>query len=200
MGAWSVFLQRGMKRIEQALLIVTFLAFCWLAMQAVHELGHITAAWATRAEIIQVRLHPTIISQTMLGDNPRPGVVVWAGPMMGSLLPLAAFGLARVCRAPGVYLFRFFAGFCLAANGIYLTMGPSEGEADTGVMMQNGSPRWVLLLFGLSALSSGIYLWHREGPHFGLGEANGKVSRSATIASVLLLASIVAVELWFNSR
>ncbi len=33
------------KRFEQAILIVTFLAFCWLAMQAVHELGHVVGAW-----------------------------------------------------------------------------------------------------------------------------------------------------------
>ena len=40
-----------MKRIEQAILIATFLGFSWLAMQAVHELGHVVGAWLTRAEV-----------------------------------------------------------------------------------------------------------------------------------------------------
>ena len=100
-----------MKRFEQATLIISFIAFSWLAMQVVHELGHVVAAWLTKAEITKVALHPCIVSRTDIGHNPHPSIVVWAGPIVGAALPLLAFLVAKVCRAPGVYLFRFFAGF-----------------------------------------------------------------------------------------
>ena len=55
-----------MKRIDQGVLIVTFLGFCWLAMQGFHELGHVFGAWVTGGEVVKVALHPTIISRTDL--------------------------------------------------------------------------------------------------------------------------------------
>ncbi len=38
-----------MKRFAQVLLIGTFLPLCWLAMMAVHELGHVLARWPPAA-------------------------------------------------------------------------------------------------------------------------------------------------------
>ena len=189
-----------MKRLDQVVLIGAFLAFSWLGMQVVHELGHVLGAWLTKGEVMKVALHPCIISRTVLGYNPHPGVVVWAGPIIGSVLPLAAFLVARVFRLPGVYLFRFFAGFCLIANGVYIAFGPGEGLADTGIMMQYGSPRWLLVLFGTATAPLGLYLWHGEGKYFGLGEAAGEVNRRAAVVSVFLLALVVGVELVVNSR
>jgi hypothetical protein len=195
-----IFGARIMRCSEQVILIVTFLAFSWLAMQAVHELGHTVGAWLTGAEVIKVALHPGIISRTDMGHNPHPLLVVWAGPVMGAVLPLLAFLVAKACRFSGVYLFRFFAGFCLLANGVYIALGPAEGAADTGVMMQHGTPHWAMFLFGILTVSPGLYLWHGQGKHFGLGEAGGKVNRQATIAAVLSLTVIVGMELIFNSK
>lgn len=189
-----------MRRSDQVILIVTFLAFSWLAMQAVHELGHVVGAWVTGAEVIKVALHPGIISRTDLGYNPHPALVVWAGPVLGAVLPVLVFLAARACRAPGVYLFRFFAGFCLIANGVYIAFGSADGAADTGVMMQHGSPYWVMIIFGILTVLPGLYLWHSQGKHFGLGEAGGKVNRQAAIVSALLLLAVVGVELIINSK
>src|SRR5260370_35165234 len=105
-------------RIPQMILIGTFIPLCWLAMQVVHELGHVLLAWATKGEVTKVALHPLIISRTDLAENPRPLAVVWGGPILGCLISLAAFGAASISRMAGVYLFRFFAGFCLVANGV----------------------------------------------------------------------------------
>ena len=189
-----------MKRIEQLILIVTFIGFSWLAMQAVHELGHVLGAWITGAEVSKVALHPCIIARTDIGLNPHPLVVVWAGPVVGVTLPLLAFLVAKVCWFPGAYLFRFFAGFCLVSNGVYIAFGPSTGGADTGVMILHGSPRWLMVFFGLPAAALGLYLWHRQGAHFGLGEAKGKVDGRATVVSALLLLAIAGVELIINSK
>lgn len=187
-----------MKRFEQVILIVTFLGFSWLAMQAVHELSHVIGAWVTGAKITKVALHPCIISRTDLGYNPYPLIVVWAGPIIGSALPLLAFLVAKACRLADIYLFRFFAGFCLVANGYYIALGHAEGGADTAVMMMHGSPRWVMVFFGILTASLGLYLWHRQGIYFALGEANGKVNRRAVIVSVSLFMAITVVELIIN--
>lgn len=184
-----------MKRFAQSLLILTFTPACWLAMQVVHEAGHVLAARSTGGQVIKVALHPLILSQTVLGENPHPLAVVWAGPLVGTVLPLLMFGLAVAARLPGVYLFRFFAGFCLVANGVYIGIGAwlSE-EADPWVMTENGSPVWLLVLFGLLAAPLGLYLWHRQGPHFGLGEAKGKVSWGAAVTSTMLLVVVIGAE------
>jgi hypothetical protein len=46
-------------------------------------------------------------------------------------------------------------------------------------MRENGSPTGVLVFFGLLTLPLGLYLWHRQGPHFDLGAAKGTVSLGA---------------------
>lgn len=190
-----------MKRFAQILLIVTFVGFSWLGMQLVHEAGHVLVARLTGGEVIKVALHPLIVSRTDLGENPHPLAVVWGGPLFGSIFPLLLFGLASVLRWPGVYLCRFFAAFCLVANGVYIGTGwLLANGADPWVMRENGSPVWLLVLFGLCAMPLGMYLWHREGPHFGLGKAHGNVNWRAAVVSALLFVALVGVELVRNKK
>ena len=189
-----------MKRGYQILLIATFIAFSWLAMQVVHELGHVLGAAMTGGEVIKVVLHPLVISRTDVFPNPEPLFVVWSGPIVGVAIPLLMFAAAKVSRSPGMYLFRFFAAFCLIANGVYIAAGPVEGGADTGVMMQYGSPRWLMITFGFLTAPLGLYLLNRQGRHFGLGAANGTVNRRAVVVSVALLVVLAGVELIVNSR
>jgi hypothetical protein len=190
-----------MHRLAQALLIVTFIGFSWLAMQVVHECGHVLVARLTGSEVVKVALHPLIVSRTDLGENPHPLVVVWGGPLFGVIFPLGVFGLAAVCRFPGLYLFRFFAGFCLVANGVYIGIGWLLADgADPSVMVENGSPRWILVLFGLLTAPLGLYLWHRQGRYFGLGEARGRVDLRAAVVSLLMLLVLAGAELVRNVR
>jgi len=91
----------AMRRLEQIVLIGTFLGFSWLAMQAVHELGHVAAARLTGGTVTQVVLHPCTISRTDVSPNPRPLVVVWAGPLVGATLPLLAYWMACVVKCQG---------------------------------------------------------------------------------------------------
>lgn len=185
-----------MKRFPQIVLILSFIPFCWLAMQVVHELGHVLTAAVTGGEVSKVVLHPLVISRTDLTENPHPLAVVWAGPFFGSLMPLLLFAVAHLLRVPGVYLFRFFAGFCLVANGVYIGIGHLLADgADPYVMMESGSPRWLLILFGAVAFPAGLYLWHRQGPNFGLGVAKGKVELRMAFVSLALFIALVAVEL-----
>ena len=168
-----------MKRIHQVLLIGTFLPLCWFSMQAVHEFGHVVVAVVTGGRVERVVLHPLTISRTDVSPNPHPLLVVWAGPILGVLLPLALM----FARFKWAYLLQFFAGFCLIANGAYIGVGSFGRIGDAGDMLRHGSPMWLLWLFGAVTLPLGLYLWNGLGPHFGLGAAAGKVDHRAAYAS-----------------
>ncbi len=189
-----------MKRLEQWVMISSFIGFCWLAMQAVHELGHVLAALFSGATVTQVVLHPFALSQTRVDPNPSPLFVSIAGPVFGACVPVLALLLAAILHSPAIYLFRFFAGFCLIANGVYIGVCALPGIADAGDMLRNGATRWQLILFGLLTAPMGFYLWNGLGPHFGLGDAKGTVNRNAAAVSLLLLAVLAGIEFMLDSR
>ena len=190
-----------MNRLQQAVLIGTLVGFSWLAMQVVHEFGHVLVARMTGAAVVKVVLHPMTVSRTDLGGNPHPLAVVWGGPLVGSALPVLAFWIASIFQVPYLYLLRFFAGFCLIANGVYIGLGwRLANGADPGVMIGNGSPVWLLIVFGILTFPSGLYLWHRQGRYFGLGTAGGKVDGHATIISAILFLGLIVVECLLGNR
>jgi hypothetical protein len=158
-----------MKRLPQIILIVSTVLGSWLGMQAVHEFGHVLGAWATGGRVARVILHPLTISRTDLAVNPHPLVVAWAGPLVGVLAPLLLWGLAAALRLTGAFVLRFFAGFCLIANGVYVAVGSFRGLGDAGDMLRHGASAWQLWLFGLLTVPIGLWLWHRQGRFFGLG-------------------------------
>jgi hypothetical protein len=182
-------------RAFQVLLIISFLAFCWLGFMAVHEFGHIAIACMSGGSLSHITLHPLQISWSTFSPNPHPRLVAWGGPVFGSLLPLGLLGIARTFRAPWTYLFRFFAGFCLLANGVYMLIDTFDRGGDAGTLLHHGASFWQIILFGLIAAPLGFWCWHGLGPHFGLGSAHGKVSRTATFVSASLLAITIAAEL-----
>ena len=173
-----------MKRMNQAILIGSFIPFCWLAFMATHELGHIVAGFLTGGSVNKVVIHPFAISRTDVSPNPNPLAVVWAGPIIGTLLPLLIWQTFLRLKLPADSLPRFFAGFCLIANGAYISIGAFDHVGDAGDMIKNGSPMWLLWIFGAFTIPTGFLLWHRLGPSFGLGESNGQVSESAAYFSI----------------
>jgi hypothetical protein len=189
-----------MGRLYQAILIASILGLSWLGMQIVHELGHVLAAWAGGEAVHRVVLHPLVISRTDTSHERHPLLVVWGGPVLGVLLPLAALGLTRLFLPRWSYLVRFFAGFCLVANGVYLGVGSFEGVGDAGDLLRYGAPRWTLISFGLICVPSGLALWHGLGPFFGLGEAKGRVDRQAALETLALLLIVVLVEVLADRR
>lgn len=189
-----------MSRILQFFFITSFLAFSWLAMQAVHECGHVLAAIATGGTVQKVVLHPLELSRTDVAPNPQALLVVWAGPLFGAILPLPAWGVAERCRWPHIFMWRFFSGFCLVANGVYLVGGALTDGADPGDLMALGVPKSALIAIGLIGAVCGLWLWNQQGHYFGIGKPGGKVSKSATTTAVILLIAIATVEWIFGSR
>jgi hypothetical protein len=179
----------------QATLVVSTLLGSWLGMQAVHETGHVLGALLTGGEVAAVVLHPLTISHTELIDNPHPLVVVWAGPLVGVVLPLTLWGLFAATGLPGGFVARFFAGFCLIANGAYLGVGSFFGSGDCGEMFRQGSPAWCLRVFGVVTVASGFWLWNGQGSRFGLGGARGRVDHRVARTALVMLFLLVLIGL-----
>jgi len=189
-----------MPRLYQVVLIVSTLGLAWLGMQVVHELGHVLAARASGEEVYRLVLHPLAISRTDASHDKHPLRVVWGGPVLGVLLPLVALVVTRWVHCRWFYLFQFFAGFCLIANGVYLGVGSIDGVGDAGDLLRYGAPRWPLIVFGLVTAPAGLYLWNGLGRHFGLGEARGRVDRRAAVIGLGLLLTVVLAEILVSGR
>lgn len=174
------------RRIDQFVLIASIGLGSWLGMQLVHEAGHVIGAWTTGGRVERVVLNPLTISRTDVAENSHRLVVVWAGPLFGATAPLVTWLLAASVHFAGTYLLRFFAGFCLIANGLYLGAGSFAGVGDCGELLKNGSSAWQLWLFGVATVPVGVWLWHGQGERFGLGVANGKVSRTAAYSCMVV--------------
>jgi hypothetical protein len=182
----------GSRRVRTSFLIVTTLIASWLGMQLVHELGHVTAAYATGGAVERVVLHPLELSRTDFISNPRPLAVASAGPVGGAAIPLLVWALSLGAGASLSYLARFFSGFCLVANGAYVGAGAFGRIGDGATMLAHGAPGWALFLFALLTVPLGLFLWHGQGGHFGLGPTAEEVSVVAiavtTISCVILIA------------
>jgi hypothetical protein len=177
-------------RSQQVLFTVAWLALGWLGMQAVHEAGHVAGAWVSGGNVRRVVLHPLAISRTDVAPNPHPALVVWAGPVLGCLVPLLLFVLVPRRRATARALAQFFAGFCLLANGAYIALGSFDAVGDCGEMLRTGTPHWVMIAFGLITMPLGLVLWHR------LGSVRDFVARPELIGERLAwgtLATLVVV-------
>ncbi len=129
-------------------------------MQAVHELGHVLGAVLSGGHIERVVLHPLTISRTDVQPNPHPLIVVWAGPLLGALAPLAIWLAFRTARLPFIKPLQFLAGFCFIANGAYIGFGSLAHIGDCGEMLRHGSPILLLWLFGTVTIPLGLWLWH----------------------------------------
>ena len=182
-----------MERFHQVLFTVSLVALSWLVMMAVHELGHVVGATATGGSIERVVLQPFTISRTDVSPNPHPATVVWLGPVVGCILPLALFAIVFRRFTVLHNVARFFAGFCLIANGTYISIGSFNQVGDCGEMLRTGTPLWAMLCYGAITIPLGFYLWNGLGSltHF-LDNPSLVAPRIAYIILGVLLVVVVA--------
>lgn len=187
-----------MRRWSQVLLIGSTVVGSWLGMQLVHEFGHVLGALLTAGRVERVVLHPLTISRTDLGENPHPLLVVWAGPIVGVTIPVFAWLLMRVVRFSGVFVARFFAGFCLVANGAYIGLGSFDRIGDCGEMLARGSAIWQLWLFGVLTIPAGLLLWHGQGTFFGIGPKKRPVNLRLALGTFLTCVWLLLFGWWVD--
>ena len=138
---------------------------CWFGMLVVHELGHVFSAWISGATVERVVLLP--ISRTDTSNVEHPLVVYGAGAVFGSVFPVLLWLTTCWLCWRAAYLFRFFAGFCLVANGGYIGYDFSTtGPTDAGLLIEHGANRLILILFGVLCVSGGLFLWHGQSRFF----------------------------------
>ena len=183
-----------MTRFHQILLLCSVSLLAWLLMQAVHELGHVVIAWPTGGSVERVVLHPLAISRTDVDPNPHPLAVAWGGPIIGVLLPIAMWGVATRLLHNYAWLVKFLAGFCLLANGLYVGVGSFQKIGDAGDIQQHGSPIWLLWLFGLVTVPTGLALWNGLGKHFGIGKAPEPIRPNLSYACAITFVLLAFAE------
>ncbi|MBI1312205.1 hypothetical protein GC176_13020 [bacterium] len=179
-------------------LVIALLPLCWFGMMIVHEAGHVVGAWLTGGKVTSVVLHPLAISRTDVEPNPRPHFVVWAGPVVGVLVPIGIWRMFALFQRPETFLLRFFAGFCAVANGLYLGVGSFDRVGDAGDLLRSGAESWQLWLFGFLTSVVGFGLWNGQGRAFGFGPNADTVAwRHVSVVAGLLVAVLV-LELTLN--
>ena len=90
---------------------------------------------------------------------------------------------------------RFFAGFCLIANGCYLGYGVVEPIGDAEELVRLDVPTWLFGVFGAIAIPSGLRLWQGLGPEFGIGPVGKAISWKAALIAFAALSAVIALEL-----
>jgi hypothetical protein len=147
--------------IRRPLVAPLALYAAWLGMMLVHEAGHVLHARFSGGVVERVNVPLIGFSETFYVVNPRPAFVAWGGPVWGCVIPLML--LAALTPAPRILrdAARFFAGFCLVANGAYLGVGWTVRAGDAADLLRHGTPVAMLIAFGVCTFASGLYLWHR---------------------------------------
>lgn len=191
---------QNINRLHQIVLIASTVVASWLGMQAVHEGGHALGAALTGGKVSRVVLDPFTISRTDLSLNPQPLVTVWAGPIFGVIAPFFVWMVIAFVKSPIAFLFRFFAGFCLIANGLYIGVGSFEGIGDCGEMLRNGAKYWHLWLFGIATVPLGLILWHQQGSAFGLGRSPSPINKKATLTSLFASVALYVNGMFLRER
>lgn len=180
-----------------AVLVGIVLAASWYGMMLVHELGHALHAAVSGGEVGRIVWTTLAFSRTEIGHNPEPAFVVWGGFVWGVLIPLVVLGVGRLAGLPHLFLLRFFAGFCLVANGVYLSAGVVVPAGDTEDLLRLGTPAWVLAAAGVPMAAAGVWMWNGLGRRFGIGgepPARGAVA-AAGCAAAALAVMMAAVNL-----
>ena len=183
------------SQLASRLLIMLFLPCCWLGMQTVHECGHVAGGWIVGAQLKRVVLSPLEFSRTDFAANPQRHFTVWAGPALGVSVPLVLWCVLAQCQMHLAFLARFFADFCLIANGAYLGVGWTIRAGDAGAILLEGSPVWCLVAFGLVCVPAGLACWHGQGTHFGIGPAPQPIAWRTVIVVGVTLAATLSLNL-----
>jgi hypothetical protein len=188
------------SRLHQFVLLASILWTSWLTMMLVHESGHVLGAVTSGGRVRQVVWHPMVISRTDVRPNPHPLVEVWAGPVVGSVVPLAVAAVLAATRVRFAYLAWVLAGFCLIANGAYIGIGVWQPVGDTRELVALGTPRWCLALFGAVAVVGGFWIWQRVSPRLGFGRTPATVSARQAYATLLVAVIVTLIGFAFGNR
>lgn len=146
------------RKISLALLLAFEVAWLWVLMLFLHEVGHCATALLTGGQITTTDLRPGIPGHTLVNPDPQPDLVVWGGFLSGCGVPALVWAVCVGLRLALRVEAQLLTGFCLLANGAYLAAGGSESLTDTGVLLQLGWSWPLLIVIGLGLAVPGYAL------------------------------------------
>ncbi|MEL7264973.1 MAG: hypothetical protein AAFP69_09250 [Planctomycetota bacterium] len=126
-------------------------------MTFTHELGHIIGGACCGATLTDFDLAPWRLPYSLHSPDPHPLVTLWAGPLLGVVVPVLAAVMIRRHWA------WFIADFCLIANGGYLALAWLSGDRflDTPRLLAAGAHPATITVYCVSTISLG-YVWFRS--------------------------------------
>jgi len=143
------------KRTFQFILLLTA---SWCVMTFTHELGHLVGGWIGGGTLRVAELRPWHLSYSIFEPDPRPLVTLWAGPLLGVVVPIVVALLARH------RVMWFTADFCLLANGVYLALAWIAGDRhlDTPRLLANGAYPAAVAIYCLLTIGFGYVRFRRD--------------------------------------
>jgi len=156
-------------------------------MTVSHELGHVVSGLAGGARLTHLELRPWHFPQSHLVNDNHPLLTLWAGPVLGCLLPLL---VAFILRRPACW---FVAWFCVVANAAYLLLGyySGNGELDSAKMIHAGARPLELLAAVTIALPPGYWKFRQASIGLITGQTPAFSRRGLWISSAALLTVLI---------
>jgi len=114
-----------------------------------HEISHLVVASLLGVELTFIDIFPGKISSMITVPNPYDSVIVWAGILLGSVLPFALIPIWNTKSLQAGTFFKLWAYFCVLANGSYLSLGFWESLSDSGKLIGFGWPVWSIIGIGI---------------------------------------------------
>ncbi len=133
---------REITVVVRTVMFIGTILLSWCVMIETHEIGHIVGGWLCGASLRDWQLWPWQLPYSFFDPDPKPLITLWAGPVLGSIVPLA---IALVFRNEWIWL---IANFCLLANGLYLALAWLAGGSslDTQRLLAEGA--WPISIVG----------------------------------------------------
>ncbi len=143
---------------ERMARLLMLLLVSWVVMTFTHELGHLIGGWSCGATLQAVDMWPWRLPYSLFDPDPLPLVTLWAGPILGVLLPV---GLAAYLRQDWVW---FVAHFCTLANGLYLATAWYSGDRflDTQRLLAHGASPFAIGLYCIVTIGLGYIGFRRS--------------------------------------
>ena len=125
----------------------------WCVMTFTHEMGHIVAGSCCGGTLQSADLRPWRLPYSLFNPDPMPLVTLWAGPILGVIVPVA---LALIVRRNWMW---FIAHFCVIANGTYIATAWYSGDRylDTAKLLEHGSPPLLIAVYCAITITAGYF-------------------------------------------
>lgn len=126
-------------------------------MTFTHEMGHIIGGICCGGTLRAADLMPWRMPYSIFDPDPFPLVTLWAGLILGALIPLV---FAIVVRRDEIW---FIANFCVLANGAYVATAWFSGDRylDTTRLLEHGASPTVVVAYCVLTIGCG-YVGFRQ--------------------------------------